>query len=272
MGSITDWDDAYANAKYIPDADDFPPRWQQAAQAFRAAHPNAEIDLAYGSDPRQQLDLFHPPLSPVGLAVFVHGGYWMKLDKSYWSHLAAGALSRGWSVALPSYRLAPQVPIEMIVADAARAVTLAANRITGPIRLSGHSAGGHLVSMLATQGGGLDTSVADRIERVFPISGLHDLRPLLKTQMNQTLGVTQDSAIAQSPAFRDPHGHIELAACVGADERPEFLRQTDLIVDAWQDKCARATCLVEERKHHFDVIDSLQDPDSRLTKQFLGDG
>src|SRR3546814_5563195 len=51
------------------------------------------------------------PISPAGLAVFVHGGYWMAFDKSSWSHLAAGAVARGWAVALPSYTLCPEARI-----------------------------------------------------------------------------------------------------------------------------------------------------------------
>ena len=92
--------------------------------------------------PRAQFDLFAPDGPSVGLVVFVHGGYWMRGDKSLWSHLAEGARAHGWTVVLPSYPLAPEVGLDVIVEHIAQAVIAAADRVDGPIRLVGHSAGG----------------------------------------------------------------------------------------------------------------------------------
>ena len=43
---VTDWDDAYANGAHIPQADGFVPRWQNAAAAFRQAHPPQPLGRA----------------------------------------------------------------------------------------------------------------------------------------------------------------------------------------------------------------------------------
>ena len=43
--------------------------------------------------------------------MFVHGGYWLRFDRDMWSHLAAGAVARGWACAIPSYTLAPEARI-----------------------------------------------------------------------------------------------------------------------------------------------------------------
>ena len=108
---IPDYDDAYANGAHIAGAADFPPRWAAQAEAFRTELTQAgrvRLDLRYGSAPSNHLDLFLPEAaSPMGLAVFVHGGYWKAFDKSYWSHLAAGPLAHGLAVAMPSYTLCP---------------------------------------------------------------------------------------------------------------------------------------------------------------------
>ena len=77
--------------------------------------------------------------------VFVHGGYWRAFDRGLWSHLAAGPLARGWAVAMPGYVLAPEARIAAITAMIADAVAAAAAEVDGPMRLAGHSAGGHLV-------------------------------------------------------------------------------------------------------------------------------
>lgn len=110
-------DDAYANAAHIAGADAYPARWAAKAAAFREAMSetgHARLDHAYGPGAREALDLFLPRGEPTGLCVFVHGGYWLRFDRSYWSHLAAGALARGWAVAMPSYDLCPDVMIGKI--------------------------------------------------------------------------------------------------------------------------------------------------------------
>ena len=115
--SRIDYDDAYANAAYIPNADDFITRWQSDASAFRSdmlEQQRAELDTAYGQSKRQPYDVFHPEGEAKGTLVFVHGGYWRRFDKSYWSHFSHGALTQGWRVVMPSYDLCPRVSIAEI--------------------------------------------------------------------------------------------------------------------------------------------------------------
>ncbi|MDF0599364.1 alpha/beta hydrolase [Psychromarinibacter sp. C21-152] len=262
-----DWTDAYENGAYIPDAASYPPAWQAAAEAFRAEHPDAELDLAYGTHERQRLDLFRPDGPPAGLAVFVHGGYWMKFDKSLWSHLARGALARGWAVALPGYRLAPEARLSWIAEDIGRAIDLAASHVDGPVRLAGHSAGGHLVARMACQLSPLPAAPRLRLAGVLSISGLHDLHPLRRTAMNDTLAIDDAEADAESPALLTPIPGVPVTAWVGADERPEFLRQARLLSDAWPD-CREE---IDPGRHHFDVIAGLEVPDSPITRAFVGE-
>jgi len=137
-------DDAYANAAHITGADAYPARWAAQAVAFRETESetgHARLDHPYGPGEREALDLFLPKGRPAGLCVFVHGGYWLRFDRSYWSHLARGPLARGWAVAMPSYDLCPDVTIAEITRQIACAVTSAAAEIDGPIALTGHSPG-----------------------------------------------------------------------------------------------------------------------------------
>ena len=91
-------DDAYANAPYVPRAEEFPPRWAEQAALFRAElGEQAELGIAYGPSARQAYDLFCVPATK-GTLIFVHGGYWLKFERARWSHLAAGAMAAGWSV------------------------------------------------------------------------------------------------------------------------------------------------------------------------------
>ena len=264
-----DWDSAYANAPNIPNGNRWPEQWAGRAQTFRARWAHAEIDIAYGQAERTRLDLFRPGGDARGLVVFVHGGYWVRFDKSLWSHLAAGPLAHGWAVAVPSYTLAPAARVGAIARQVAAAVAHAAGRVGGAIRLAGHSAGGHLVTRIVCTDALLADPVAARVERVVSVSGVHDLRPLLRVAVNGELGLDMEEARAESPALLEPRPGTELVAWVGAGERAEFVRQNDLLANVWRGLGARTLAVREPDRHHFDVIEGLADPRSPLTRSLL---
>lgn len=272
MPAIADWDDAYANAAHIPGGDGYPARWARDAAAFRASLPadRRREGLPYGRRPRELVDLFLPEGAAQGLVVFVHGGYWRRFDRDLWSHLAAGPLARGWIVAMPGYPLAPEARIADITRSIADAITQLAAAIPGPIALAGHSAGGHLVMRQICADSRLPERAAARIARVLPISGLHDLRPLLRLAMNADLRLDAAEAAAESPALLAPRAGAGAHVWVGADERPEFLRQSALIANVWTGLRADMALTVEAGRHHFDVIGGLSDPDSALVAALVG--
>ncbi|MFK7746548.1 MAG: alpha/beta hydrolase [Roseobacter sp.] len=253
-------DDAYANAAYIKDAASYPPRWTQTADGFRQRLADrAELGISYGESDRQAFDFFHADGAAKGTVVFVHGGYWLRFDRSYWSHFAHGALSLGWNVAMPSYDLCPTVSIAQITNQIASAVHAIARKATGPVTLTGHSAGGHLVARMLDPGV-LPAEVLARISRVAPISPVADLRPLLHTSMNADFKLDMAGAVAESPVLQ-PAPDIAVSVWVGADERPVFLEQAKALSVAWD-----VAQVIVPGRHHFDVIDALQDGRSDLIR------
>ena len=265
---ISDWDDAYANGSNIPGGDRWPGLWVDPAKEFRdrlSAAGRARLDLAYGPGERNRFDLFLPEGTPRGLVVFIHGGYWLALDKSYWSHLAAGLLARGYAVAMPSYTLCPAIRIGGIVREVGQAVEAAAGIVAGPIQLTGHSAGGHLAARLATTTSPLPDGVRGRLRNCVPISGLHDLRPLMNTSMNAGLRIDGAEALAESPALLEPLSGIRLTCWAGAGERAEFIRQNELLANVWTGLGIAAAAIAEPDRHHFNVVDGLADTDHPLT-------
>jgi len=271
--AIIDWDDAYANMAHIDGSEDYPDTWLNRALKYRQQLSANQIqeDIHYGPAPREIMDLILPDESTKGLAVFVHGGYWMRMDKSYWTDLAEGARARGWAVCLPSYTLTPEASIPHITRQVAKAITNAASRIEGPIRLAGHSAGGHLVSRMVCSDSPLDSAVTNRIEHTLSISGLHDLRPLMMTKMNETLQLSETEAHTESAALIRPASSTALTAWVGGGERPEFIRQSKLIAMMWSGLGATTECVVDGHHNHFTVIEDLTLVDSPITNAFIGD-
>ena len=263
--AITDWSDEYDNVGHIPDAMGFIEKWPLVAEAFREK-ADLQINIPYENKERNLFDLFHSQGRAKGLFIFVHGGYWLRFDKSFWSHLAAGPLAKNYAVAMPSYTLCPDAQITDITKEITASIEAAAERIEGPIVLCGHSAGGHLVTRQICEDTTLDEMVLDRIQKVISISGVHDLRPILNIVQNETINLDEDEAVKQSPALLKPKLGIPVDCIVGGDERPEFIRQNDLLANIWRGMGVATTSTHVAGKHHFDVIDDLLDPDGIICR------
>ena len=269
---MRDWDDAFANMAYVEGSEKLPEIWAGRAAAYRAGLSELEQDIHYGTSERERFDLIWPEGEAKGLAVFVHGGYWLKFDKSYWTNLAEGARANGFAVCLPSYTLAPEARISQITAQISAAIEAASARVSGPIHLAGHSAGGHLVSRMLCRDTQLSTTVLARIAHVLSISGVHDLRPLLNTQMNDGLRLDMEEATLESPVLHRPHGAPRMTVWVGGEERPEFIRQSRLFAMMWDGLGADMQLQIDGEHNHFSVIEDLATSDSAITRAFVGGG
>jgi hypothetical protein len=154
----------------------------------------------------------------------------------------------------------------------AGAVASAAAAVAGPIRLSGHSAGGHLATRMVSADSGLPEAVRARLGRVFTIGGVHDLRPLLRTAINDDLRLDPEEAAVESPALLMPLDRARIHAWVGADERPEFVRQSRLIANVWAGLGADTRLTEAPGRHHYDATDEMTDPGSPLVTALLDTG
>ena len=270
---ISDWETAYSNRRAIPDVSQWMARTANSAAHFGATFDgHVDKDVAYGSEPRERLDIFHPNGSAVGTVVFVHGGYWRASTKeSHW-HFSNGFLLRGWRVAFIEYPLCPQVSIQDIADSIKRAVECIAKKIPdGPLVMSGHSAGGHLVTWLCSELGALNQDVLERINRVVSLSGLHDLRPLVGApELNTDLRLNLVEASALSPALSRPSGDFELICIAGATELPEFRRQSLLLANIWNGFGLHTRAIELPNENHFTLLDGLLDPRSDITSLVLG--
>lgn len=157
-----------------------------------------ERDLAYGSDPRQKLDLYVPDrlTAPAPVLLFFYGGSWESGSKSYYKALGQAFASKGVIVAVADYRVYPQVRYPAFVEDGARAFAFlhaqAAAYGGDPARLfvSGHSAGAYIAMMLAADPRYLRTTGADPawIRGVIGIAGPYDFLPLQDKNLIEIFG------------------------------------------------------------------------------------
>jgi arylformamidase len=82
--------------------------------------------------------------------------------------------------------------------------------------------------------------------------------------MNETLKLTTITAKAESPALHPKPKNIDLHVWVGANERPVFIEQAGFLATKW-----KSTLTLEPSRHHFDVIEGLEDPNSPLINVLL---
>ncbi|PWS34595.1 alpha/beta hydrolase [Falsiroseomonas bella] len=253
----------YNNRARVPEHPAHIAGWQRDAAAWRQACPRSEFDLAYGPAARERLDLFHAgPEDGAPLALFIHGGYWQALDRSFASHCARGMNGRGIAVAVPSYELCPGVTLTAIVAQMRAACAFLWRRTGRRILATGHSAGGHLAAMLlATDWPTYDAALPDGlVHAALPISGVFELEPLLATSIGAGLRLTQHEARALSPRWM-PSPCRPLHCVVGGAESSEFIRQSRDMAEAWGGGFNALP-----GADHFTVIAPLADPASSLVE------
>ncbi|MGV3577775.1 alpha/beta hydrolase [Brevundimonas sp.] len=119
-------------------------------------------DLEYGTHPRQKFDIYAPltasPTSPLPVLVFFYGGGWDSGAKDLYGWAAQALAAQGFVVAVPDYRLVPEVLFPVFIQDAAAATARVAEVVAtyggDPERLGviGHSAGAHLAMMITLDG------------------------------------------------------------------------------------------------------------------------
>ena len=149
----------YSNAIRLarPDASTLALPSQQLDPAVECA-----ADIPYAEAPpedagKRQLDIYRPrgaEKRPV--LFFVHGGAWVRGDRKQYPFFGNHFAKAGYVVVAPSYRLAPKHPHPAQIEDVAAAFAWTVRNIASlggdPARIvaAGHSAGGHLVALLAT--------------------------------------------------------------------------------------------------------------------------
>ena len=117
--------------------------------------------LAYGPQPRQQLDVYQPKgqtpssLKNAPMVVFFYGGSWSTGERADYRFVGEALASQGIVTLVADYRLSPEVRYPVFVQDSALAVRWAFDHAeqygASPSRIfvMGHSAGAYNAAMVA---------------------------------------------------------------------------------------------------------------------------
>lgn len=271
-------DQAYNVRRAIPEHPEVFTRWRAEGDHYRDTRPDALFDLTYGPDPKHRLDLF-PSSAPVvdrpsPIVLLLHGGYWQALDKADNRQMARALNAAGYAVAVINYRLCPDVGIEEIVYDVAAASGWLIQQATQldldgtEMAILGHSAGAHLAAMLACQSAKQTAKPRFPIRYLGLVSGIYDLTPLIRTRINDKLGLTEDRARTLSPASLTPPPGLVIDTWVGQYETAGFFAQQGILRAGWGPTVALTETLVDATDH-LRIWDQLADPMSPLAQRTI---
>lgn len=246
-----------------------------------------QLDIAYGGekDSLQNLDVYwNDAAKSANVIFFVHGGGWLSGDKKTYRDIAESLAGQGMTVILVNYRLSPRVKFPAHVEDVAAAFAWAHefvheyNGDPQKIFLMGHSAGAHLISLIACNDQYIRKyEISPRtIAGVITISGVFEIKTQEGGATREYLGMV----------FGEDEDVWARASCKNYFSKskntlPEFLitwveAENELIVNenlnivrAFKAADLPVQSFVFEGNNHDAFVTALQDPNSAFYKKVI---
>jgi acetyl esterase/lipase len=242
-----------------------------------------QIDIAYRTDKdadpeRHKLDIYTPKgLKEFPILVFVHGGTWRSGNKSMYAAIGQEFAKIGYGVVVTNYRLSPKVQHPAHAEDVAKAVAWTRENMPkyggdkDRLFLMGHSAGGHLVSLLATDPEYLKAEKMSpkEIRGVVSISGVyriyHDV-----TLFNSAFGKDEEICKKASPLLQVT-GKCPPFLIAYGDRDFDQLDKMAIDMNAALEKQQSPTTLLKlENRNHYTIITSVISDTDPLNKAIRG--
>jgi len=156
----------------------------------------SDLTIPYGDDPLQFGELWLPESTVQrGLVILVHGGCWSNLYRLDYMRAAGTALSQlGYAVWSVEYRSTGDDgggwpgTYDDVVSSVNFSKNLSEYGVTSDnIALVGHSAGGHLVTLVGTEHNALEVS----LDRVISLAGINKVRDYAEDTSAETGGIME---------------------------------------------------------------------------------
>ena len=234
-----------------------------------------EKDLIYGISIDETLDLCLAEVDDSPLVIFIHGGYWQLLSKNDCLFPAKDFFDVGISYCSIDYTLAPHANIDEMIEQCIRAVqwlyqsAIKYGYHEKKFFLIGSSAGAHLAAMtMLTDWENYDLP-ADIIKGCTLLSGVYDIRPIVKTYINEPLNLDMQTASMLSPLFKVRSHTANLIISWGENETNEFKRQSIEFDKKWK-ACGNTSHLLEVKgNNHFDIVFNMMKKDCALRELII---
>lgn len=258
-----------------PEHVEFFERWIEESTRYRA-RAKVQVDLAYGEKAGEKLDFFPGPDRKAPLLAFIHGGYWQSLDKQHYSQFAESFYEAGAAYASLNYTLAPDATIDEMVGELRGAIAWLYEEADDlgfdreRILLAGHSAGGHLATIVAASDWAKEYDLPnDILAGVVSISGLYDLAPIQKSYQQEVVKITDEVLADCSPLRALPKASLPLIVAVGSDEPEEFKDQQADYLLAYRGLGYPALEVDLPGRHHFNAVEALAERDHPLFRHTM---
>ena len=234
-----------------------------------------ELDVPYGKDAKQRLDLYFPvqKSSNAPVLLFLHGGGFREGDRKQYGYVAEPFAMQGIITVVASYRLTPQFAYPAQPDDAKAAVAWIYHNIAkhggnpNAIYISGHSAGAILTADIGVDLSWMDQMKIPRtaVRGIVPISGPYDLAGY--KELNAY--VPTPAAEAGGSALRHVNAPAPVAIVAYGSPEARFVDTSAQLVKALEANGTKATLLVLDGKDHAGTVWELSDANSPLTKAML---
>lgn len=147
----------------------------------------SERGITFDASTGLKLDVYRPAGAvDAPVVVFFHGGSWTGGKRQWYRFVGTALASRGIVTVIADYRKYPQVKMDGFMTDAARAVAWAhahAGEFGGDathLFIMGHSSGGHIAGLLATDGRWLQKQgmATGQLAGFIGLAGVYDFVPI----------------------------------------------------------------------------------------------
>jgi len=244
-----------------------------------------------GADPiKHKIDLYRPQgQTDLPVLLYFHGGVWQKGDKEQCLNIGQAFARRGVLTAIVNYRLTPAVRHPEHVRDAARAVAWIIRHAAehggraDRVYLSGHSAGGHLVTLLLFDQQYLrDEGVEpEAIAGVIPLSGVFDLTKGLDdtpdggaaAYIHQPFGEDPTVLVGASPIRQIRDTRVPILVILAGEDYQAMQRQSREFVNAVRRRGFPVTFETIPGRSHYALVQSIGQSEDRTTDlivRFIG--
>lgn len=240
-------------------------RFTSGAEARRVG-----AGVAFGSDPRQRLDVWAPrkrSTEPLPVVIFFYGGGWNEGSRQDYGFAGAAYAARGFIAIVPDYRLVPAVRFPAFVEDGALAVKWARDNAKSfggdprRITLAGHSSGAYNAAMLALDRRYLERVGVDPkiIRAAALLSGPYDFYPFTELRGRNAFGAWKKPLETQPITFARADAP-PLFLAHGSADRVVLVRNSRALAKRLTELGAPVTLRIYPNASHVDLAASLSGP------------